>query len=208
MKLDSVTVRYGEKLVLDRFSLDVGPGITCLKGPSGCGKTTLLRVISGLMIPDSGTVTGRPERISFMFQEDRLFPWLTVLENVKLVCGDAQKAMDLLKAVELEKEAGSLPSSLSGGMKRRVALARALAFDCGMFLLDEPFKGMDPGLTRRLIPLITGLDVPVIAATHSEEELALLGGRVIVMEPAQHVMKPAAHQIWADPFASTDTAGE
>ena len=179
MKLDSVTVRYGEKLVLDRFSLDVGPGITCLKGPSGCGKTTLLRVMSGLIIPDSGTVTGRPGRISFMFQEDRLFPWLTVLENVKLVCGDAQKSMDLLKAVELEKEAGSLPSSLSGGMKRRVALARALAFDCGMLLLDEPFKGMDPGLTGRLVPLITSLSIPVIVSTHSLDEAALLGGKIL-----------------------------
>ena len=207
MKLENITVRYADKLVLDRFSLDIGSGVTCLSGPSGCGKTTLLRVAAGLLIPDEGTVTGRPSRISFMFQEDRLFPWLTALENIELVCRDRDKALRCLEAVELGSEAGSLPSSLSGGMKRRVALARALAFECGLLLLDEPFKGMDPDLTRRLIPLITSLDVPVIAATHSEEELALLGGRVIVMEPAQHVMKPAAHQIWADPFASTDTAG-
>ncbi|MBQ3577591.1 MAG: ABC transporter ATP-binding protein [Firmicutes bacterium] len=182
MKLENITVRYADKLVLDRFSLDIGSGVTCLSGPSGCGKTTLLRVAAGLLIPDEGTVTGRPSRISFMFQEDRLFPWLTALENIELVCRDRDKALRCLEAVELGSEAGSLPSSLSGGMKRRVALARALAFECGLLLLDEPFKGMDPDLTRRLIPLITSLDVPVIAATHSEEELALLGGRVVEME--------------------------
>ncbi|MBR0139255.1 MAG: ATP-binding cassette domain-containing protein [Firmicutes bacterium] len=182
MKLDKVTVRYKDKTVLDSFSCDIGPGVTCITGPSGLGKTTLLHTLAGLITPDSGSVTGRPEHVSLMFQDDRLFPWLTVLENVSIVCGDEEKARRLLKAVELEKEEKSLPASLSGGMRRRVALARALAFDAGLLLLDEPFKGMDPGLIKRLAPLVTSLEIPVVISTHSREEQALLGGRLLELD--------------------------
>ncbi len=184
MKLENISKSFGSKLVLDRVSAEFTEGVTCLTGPSGCGKTTLLRVIAGLETADSGVLKDRPRRVSFMFQEDRLFPWLTALENIKIVCNDEERARALLKAVELEAEEKSLPATLSGGMKRRIALARALAFDCGLLILDEPFKGMDRALTERLAPLVRNAGVPVIVSTHSPDEQALLGGRVMRISKA------------------------
>ncbi len=182
MKLDKVTVRYKDKTVLNSFSCEIGPGITCITGPSGLGKTTLLHTLAGLITPDSGSVTGRPERVSLMFQDDRLFPWLSALKNIEIVCDDEARARSLLKAVELEAEADSMPEELSGGMRRRIALARALAFGGDMLLLDEPFKGMDIELITRLAPLIKSQTIPVIISTHSPEEQQIIGGTIIEMD--------------------------
>lgn len=181
MKVQDLCVRYGDKVVLDHFSASFEPGITLLSGPSGFGKTTLLRTIAGLIIPEKGTITGRPEKIGFMFQEDRLLPWLNALQNIMIVCDDEQKARHYLKAVELEKEALTMPDALSGGMRRRVSFARALAYDADLLLLDEPFKGMDIPLIRRLAPLVQELDIPVILSSHSPEEQAIIGGTVMEM---------------------------
>ena len=182
MKVRSLVVRYDEKLVLDHFSADFSDGITCIVGPSGYGKTTLLNVIAGLIVPESGTIEDKPERICMMFQEDRLFPWMSALENITVVCDDEEKARHYLRAVELGNEENSMPRELSGGMKRRVALARALAFDCDMLLMDEPFKGMDLPLVERLVPLIREKKIPVILSTHSPEEQAIIGGEILEMD--------------------------
>ena len=182
MKITDLCVSFGDKKVLDHFSSEFGPGITLLTGPSGYGKTTLLHTIAGLITPDSGEITGRPERISLMFQEDRLFPWLNALQNIQIVCDDKELAMKLLSAVELEKEALSRPESLSGGMRRRVSFARALAFPADLLLLDEPFKGMDLPLIRRLAPLIQNLTIPVILSSHSPEEQEIIGGNILEMD--------------------------
>ena len=182
MKIENLCVSYGEKKVLRNFSAEFGDGITLLMGPSGFGKTTLLHTIAGLITPDAGTITGRPERISLMFQDDRLFPWITVLQNIEIVCDDRERAMHFLRAVELEKEAGSRPGSLSGGMRRRVALARALSYPSDLLLLDEPFKGMDLPLVARLAPLIQELKIPVILSSHSPEEQEIIGGNVFPMD--------------------------
>ena len=182
MRAEDLCVRYDDKIVLDHFSADFGGGITCLVGPSGFGKTTLLHVIAGLVIPESGRITGRPDKVTLMFQDDRLFPWMTALENVRIVCDDAQKAAYWLQAVELGSEADTYPAELSGGMRRRVALARALAFGGDLLLLDEPFKGMDLPLVQRLAPLIKDLHIPVIVSTHSPEEQEILGGTVLEMD--------------------------
>jgi len=182
MKIDDLCVSYDDKKVLDHFSAEFGPGITLLTGPSGFGKTTLLHTIAGLIEPDSGTLTGFPERISLMFQDDRLFPWLTAYQNILVVCDNPDRARALLKAVELEAEADSRPSELSGGMRRRVSLARALAYDADLLLLDEPFKGMDIPLIERLAPLIRSLTIPVILSSHSPEEQEIIGGKVFAMD--------------------------
>lgn len=181
MKVNSLVVRYDEKLVLDHFSAEFGNGITCIAGPSGYGKTTLLSCIAGLIVPESGTIEGRPERICMMFQEDRLFPWLNALQNIMIVCDDEERARYYLKAVELEKEAQTMPEALSGGMRRRISFARALAYDADLLLLDEPFKGMDLPLIRRLAPLVQDLNIPVILSSHSPEEQAIIGGKVLEM---------------------------
>jgi ABC-type nitrate/sulfonate/bicarbonate transport system ATPase subunit len=178
--IDGLRFSYGDKLIVDGFTASLGP-VTVIAGPSGCGKTTLLRLIAGLEKPQGGTVTGVPDRIAVLFQEDRLLPWLTARQNVAAVLqgGTESAAADWLNRVELGGELDSYPDNLSGGQKRRVALARALAYGGGLLILDEPFKGFDPALTERMAALILSQQVPVIAALHAPEEMALLGGEVI-----------------------------
>ena len=181
MKVEDLCVRYGDRTVLDHFTADFSDGITCLTGPSGYGKTTLLHTIAGLITPQSGVILDRPERISLMFQDDRLFPWMNALENIVVVCDDRERALHYLNAVELGKEAETMPDALSGRMRRRVALARTLAYQGDLLLLDEPFKGMDIPLIERLVPLIRNQNIPVILSTHSPEEQEIIGGTVLEM---------------------------
>ena len=152
-------------------------------GESGCGKTTLLRIIAGLE-DFSGSISQVPSGgISMVFQEDRLLPWRTALENVALVRdGSSGEAMCLLDAMELSAEAGKLPGALSGGMQRRVALARALNFDGDMLLLDEPFKGLDEALRARVIAAVRGRFPLTVIATHDRAEAEALGmtGEILV----------------------------
>ena len=176
MLLKDIGIQFQEKNVFSSFTREFGK-YTCLVGPSGKGKTTLLKIIAGLCKPDSGTVENGPERPAFMFQDDLLFPWLTVLENVRIVCDDENRALQYLSAVELDREANSYPDKLSGGMKRRVALARALAYDGDMLILDEPFNGMDLPLVQRLLPLLEERSLPVILTTHSPSVIQLLEER-------------------------------
>ena len=179
MRINDLVVSYDNVKIIDGLNLELKDGVTCIMGDSGCGKTTLLNVIAGLVQPDAGSIEGRPARISFMFQEDRLFPWMNALDNVSVVCNDKDKALKLLEKVELLEHRDKMPTELSGGMKRRVALARTLGYDADLIILDEPFKGMDPELTKRMAALVRSLNVPVIMATHSAEEAELLGAEVV-----------------------------
>lgn len=159
IELQNVSMRYGSKSVLSSLSLRLdAPGRYAVLGPSGCGKTTLLRLIAGLQKPTSGLVCVDPAaRMSVCFQEDRLLPWKTALENVALVLPDRNRmeiARMWLTRVGLGGECGALPASLSGGMKRRVALARALAVDAPILLLDEPFRALDEQAHRDMLALI------------------------------------------------------
>lgn len=177
--LDALFLAYGAKTVFAQLTLDIPiEGITCISGPSGCGKTTLLRLLAGLETPDRGKITGCPDKIGILFQENRLLPWCTALENVAAVTS-RETAAYWLSMVELSPEADVYPAALSGGMCRRVALARALAYDADLLLLDEPFTGLDAALTARLCTLVRGLGKPVIAVTHAAREAELLGGRVL-----------------------------
>ena len=182
MKLENLSVSYGEKTIIHSLTAELPPPVTCIMGESGCGKTTLLTVIAGLMRPSSGKIIGGPSRPSVMFQEDRLFPWYTALQNITIVCEDENRARKLLEAVELS-EAADLPiNQLSGGMRRRVALARALSYDGDMLILDEPFQGMDKALTERMAFLVRKSTVPVIVSTHSLYEAELLGGNILYLK--------------------------
>lgn len=178
---ETVSKAFDGKQVLSDFSYAFSlQGITALMGPSGCGKTTLLRLICGLEKPDSGKITGIPETYTFLFQENRLLPWATVFENVAVVSNtDIAKAV--LQKVGLSGEQNKKPAALSGGMQQRVALARALAHKSPVLLLDEPFKGLDAALCRKMIALCRkeAETRPILLVTHSLEEAQIAGAKVI-----------------------------
>lgn len=155
---------------MEHFSLTLPErGITALSGPSGCGKTTLLRVLAGLEHPQSGHVSGiSPRDTAILFQENRLLPWRTVEQHLTDVMPPQRRheAAQWLSLVELTGEEAALPSSLSGGMARRLALARALALGGQLYLLDEPFAGVDPGRAQRILARLRELSLPVLLVTH------------------------------------------
>ena len=185
IKLCDISKSFGEKKVMEHFTVEFpDKGITVLMSPSGAGKTTLLRIIAGLEKPDSGTVELKGERIAVVFQESRLFPWLTAAENIMVTAGVYRaRAAELLTAFHMGTELDSYPSQLSGGMQRRVALARALAYG-GVLLLDEPFNGLDKELTGEIIDLIKryAKEQSVIIVTHNPEEARLTGGTILSLE--------------------------
>ena len=195
-ELKDVTLHLGNKIILDHFSIVIpSQGITCLSGPSGCGKTTLIRVLTGLVQPDTGEVRGLEKgQVALLFQEDRLLPWRTAQENIADVLAKNNKdQVDMwLQEVELLEDAATYPNALSGGMRRRVALARALAYcmerpgplDQGgrMLLLDEPFKGLDPALRARMMQLVKRQHVPTLLISHDAEEINIMADRVFYLE--------------------------
>ena len=180
-----LTLRYGDRPVLDRFSLELPEaGLTALTGPSGCGKTTLLRVLAGLERPDAGTVEGiDPTRTAVLFQEDRLLPWRTAEQQIADVLPRERRgeAADWLAFAELEGEGRTRPAALSGGMARRLALARCAALGGSLLLLDEPFTGVDLPRALRLLERLRGLHVPVLLVSH---EAAVLDAcdRVVALD--------------------------
>ena len=181
----NVTLDYADKRVLDNFSLPLPEdGITCLHGPSGSGKTTLLRLIAGLVKPTSGTINGLPQKPAFLFQEDRLLPHFSARDNIAAVLPKdrAQEADRWLDRAGLLPDAHLRPRELSGGMRRRVALARALAYGGDFLLLDEPFTGLDRALTQDMAALIQSMGIPALVVTHSKDEIALLGDRVLEVD--------------------------
>lgn len=177
--LKNIKKGYGDKIIFDNFSREIlfdKPVV--LMGESGVGKTTLARMIAGLEKPDFGEILGVPEAVSFMFQEDRLLPWLSAKENVEYV-SDKETAGFYLEKVLLGGEKDTPVSELSGGMKRRVALARALAYKSEFVILDEPFKGLDIELKKKMIALILEEKRQFLIITHEAEDAALLGANVI-----------------------------
>ena len=158
--------------MLRDFSLELPEkGFCCVLGPSGAGKTTLLRLLAGLEEPDSGRIEGCSGPVSMVFQEDRLLPWETALDNAALG-GERARARELLRRLGLGDWLDRRPGELSGGMCRRVAIARALAAPAGVFLMDEPLKGLDSqtrALTLKVIRQETR-DALLVLVTHQEED--------------------------------------
>lgn len=195
MQLSRVSFSWpdGPSLVSD-LSLDITPGsFTALVGASGCGKSTLLRLFAGLLTPESGTVTAPATSRAFVFQSANLLPWLSVTDNValplKLQGVDApsrrERALEALERVGLSDAAAALPQALSGGMKMRVSLARALVTQPDLLLMDEPFSALD-ALTRKqmhqeFLALWQTLSATVLMVTHDLEEAVMLCDRVVVL---------------------------
>ena len=176
MKIDSITKCYDDKIVFRDFSLEIGDGSrTVILGPSGRGKSTLFSMMLGIVIPESGSITGGG-RISALFQEDRLLENMSVMNNLLLVTDDRDRIRELLKALDLEKEERNRVRNLSGGMKRRVSLIRALLTTYDTLLLDEPFGPLDKEMKATAAKLIMreigGRTLVVI--THQEEDAVLL----------------------------------
>jgi NitT/TauT family transport system ATP-binding protein len=191
-------------------SLDIARGeLICLIGPSGCGKSTLLNIIGGLMAPTTGTVDvlGKrvsgpiPHDIAFVFQENALFPWNTVFENVNLGMlfqgvprgSRAARAHRSLEAVGLKDFSQHYPAQLSGGMRQRAALARALSLETGILLMDEPFGALDEQtrmiLGEDLSVLLSRTDKTIVFVTHSLGEATFLADRVAVFSARPGTVK-------------------
>jgi NitT/TauT family transport system ATP-binding protein len=182
---------HGALRVLEGLSFDVRPGEwVTLVGPSGCGKTTLLDILAGSGAPTEGEVVRRG-RVVRIHQQDGLFPWLTVAENVEVglrrrpVAERVAGRDALLALMRLEAFAGSHPHTLSGGMRQRVELARALAAEPDLLLMDEPFSALDHQsrlrLRHELSALLTGRGCTVVHVTHDLEEAAQLADRILVL---------------------------
>ena len=180
----SLSKSYGEKTVFSSLSLTIPLGsVTCLMGPSGCGKTTLAFLLAGLIAPDGGEIVGVPEKKAFVFQEDRLAEEFSALSNVRFVLPgrDRGRAKEILARLGLGEELSRPVRAFSGGMKRRVALVRALAYDADVCFLDEPFKGLDGESREQALRCTLEMTAgkTVIFITHDPEEAKALGGRVI-----------------------------
>lgn len=148
-------------------------------GPSGCGKTSLLRTAAGLLTPTSGSIYSASDRISYAFQEPRLLPWLSAKENIKLVLTGEDRdarAMEYLTFVHLEESYNKMPSELSGGMRQRLNLARALAYNGDILLLDEPTASLDKSLQEDILSLLRtqSRDKTVLLSTHNPREAEIL----------------------------------
>jgi NitT/TauT family transport system ATP-binding protein len=208
LAVGAVSLRYAptddeiaSHLALSDISFRVKPGeFIAIIGPSGCGKSTLLRLVAGLLSPTAGEVridgspiAGVPRGIGFLFQSDALLPWKTALENVMvgaLLGGRSRQhatdaASGLLRELGLEKAKGRYPTELSGGMRKRVALARTMAYEPQVFLLDEPFSALDAQtriyVGNRFLRILEQLGQTVLVVTHDIDEAIAMADRVLVM---------------------------
>ena len=179
IKIENLSKSYDDKQVFQNLNMELEEGkITCIMAPSGKGKTTLLRILIGLEKADCGTVTGIKEKnISVVFQEDRLCENLNVLSNIRLVQKEKIEIREGLEAVGLLDCCHQSVRELSGGMKRRVAILRALYAKWDILFLDEPFKGLDKETKERVIEFLRKSceGKTVICITHEEKEAEALG---------------------------------
>lgn len=176
IELRGLSLRYGEKAVLENFSLSLPDcPVIGFTGPSGCGKTTLLRVLAGLERCDGAVCGVSAEKTAFLFQENRLLPWRTVQQHITDVLprrrrGEVERFLAL---AELTGEESSRPGALSGGMARRLAVARCAALGGELLLLDEPFTGVDTQRAIRMLAALRELGTPVVLISHEDPVLAV-----------------------------------
>ena len=190
LEFQNVCFAYGKKQVLTALSFTLSDGeILAVMGESGCGKSTLLQLVAGFLKPKSGIILNQACKISYAFQEPRLFPWLTVTENLRAVLSDKDTAdsriADALDAVSLSDAAHLYPDELSGGMKSRASLARALAYGGDLYLLDEPFAALNEELRAELSikirERIRQSGASAILVTHQRADAELMADRILAL---------------------------
>ncbi|MCQ2551070.1 MAG: ATP-binding cassette domain-containing protein [Clostridia bacterium] len=178
--LEDVDKSYGDRKVLTSYNFSlIYNKVETLKAPSGSGKTTVARIIAGLEDIDKGKIHSDGKvLLSYLFQEDRLLPWMNVYDNIYIGVRNREKILDILSELELSEYIYSMPDELSGGLKHRVALARALASEANVLILDEPFRGLDDELKGRILDRCWEkytLDKAVLLITHDEGLANTLG---------------------------------
>ncbi len=190
--MDDVTIRishvsksFGKLKVLDDLNFEIKKGERILIfGPTGIGKTTILKMIAGILKADGGSVEVEGT-VGYVFQEPRLLPWKTAVENINLVLSDRKKAMEWLEKVGLKGFENHYPNSLSGGMKQKVALARALAIEPQILLLDEPLSGLDFKARDEILSLLDKIlsanRSTVVYVTHDMKEVSNFTDKVLVL---------------------------
>lgn len=201
LRLDHVGHSYDSNLVLDDITLDIAPGeVVALVGPSGCGKSTLLNILGGLLLPTKGRVLMQGETrpdclnpLTYVFQDFALLPWRTVAGNISLVLEDAmhdeaarrERIHDMLRLTGLADFADAYPKQLSGGMRQRVGIARALAVRPACLFMDEPLSALDAQtralLLEELALLIEQAAITTVYVTHNLNEALRLAHRVVVL---------------------------
>ena len=186
IKLESICFSYGDRSIFRNLNFTFpDKGVFAIMGPSGEGKTTLLRLLGALAAPNAGKLVSTHQKTAFAFQEPRLIPWLDCENNINFVLPKEKQGSDiaatLLQEFELEEYQKALPAALSGGMRQRLSLARALAVNADLLLLDEPFSALDTALKERIAARVkaanpSGLTVLV---THDPHDAELLDATVL-----------------------------
>ncbi len=191
VELQNLSFAYAGQPVFTDLSMTFpDTGVVCLFGPSGCGKTTLLRLLAGLEKPQQGQIVGlEGKRIAMVFQDNRLLPWKTALDNIAVTLPDApevarQKAAAALAAVGLQEAAEKYPAACSGGMQRRIAIARAMVAEPDVLLLDEPFAGLDAERRDDIARQLTERRDRqlIVLVTHDREEAQLMGAEILYLQ--------------------------
>lgn len=193
IKLINIEKNFGNKKIYDKFSLTFEEGkINCILGKSGCGKSTLLNIIANLEEINSGEIIGVPEKIAYVFQEDRLIEWNSIYTNMELPLlkfytkdEREEKIKSILREVELEDYINSYPKELSGGMRQRANIARALLYNGELLLMDEPFKSLDKSSKENIIKIFKKNHLEknntVIMVTHDINEALSLGDNIFIL---------------------------
>ncbi len=186
VKVENLSKRFGDLLVLDKWNLEVFESESvALLGPSGCGKTTFLKILAGIEESSEGMVRSNFEKLGFVFQEPRLIPWRSVKDNLRFVCSDEKKIEEIVEKMGLIGFENYFPSEISGGMKQRVNLARALSIIPDLLILDEPFFSLDlpikVGIMRDLSVLRRKEGLTMITVTHDVKEALCLADRILIL---------------------------
>ncbi|HDM70694.1 MAG: ABC transporter ATP-binding protein [Thermotoga sp.] len=186
LKVEGLVKSFGNFEVIHHWNLTVEEGEkVVLLGPSGCGKTTFLRIIAGLEKPTEGKIEIGFERLGFVFQEPRLIPWKTVRDNLRLIEEDEGKIKTILELVKLNGFEDHFPSQISGGMKQRLNLARAMVVDPDFMILDEPFTSLDIKVKMEIMEDLMEIwekrRFTMLMVTHDVKEAVYMGDRILIL---------------------------